>query len=81
MGFLDDAKKKLSAAVDKHGDKISDGLDKAAAAADKKTGGKYADKIATGKSKAKDALDGLDKKNDDFRGDDTPGAPGPTPKP
>jgi hypothetical protein len=76
MGFLDDAKKKLSEAVDKHGDKISDGIDKAASAADKKTGGKYSDKIAMGKEKAKGALDGLDTKNDG-----TPGTPGPTTTP
>ncbi|MCX6397232.1 MAG: antitoxin [Propionibacteriales bacterium] len=66
MGFLDDAKSKLTAAVDKHGDKISDGLDKAGALADKKTGGKYGDKIATGIDKAKGALDGLDGKDDDI---------------
>jgi len=78
MGFLDDAKKKLTAAVDKHGDKISGGIDKAASAADKKTGGKYADKIAMGKDKAKTALDNLDKKNGTDRRDDTPGTPGPT---
>ena len=41
MGFLDDAKKKLGDAVDKHGDKISDGLDKAGNAVDVKTGGKH----------------------------------------
>ncbi|WP_193606575.1 antitoxin [Nocardioides lijunqiniae] len=67
MGFLDDAKKKLTDAVDKHGDKISDGIDKAAAAADQKTGGKHADKIAKVQSKAKDGLDKLDGKNDDLR--------------
>ena len=66
MGFLDKAKGKLTEAVDKHGDKISDGLDKAGALADKKTGGKYGDKIATGVDKAKGALDGLDGKDDDI---------------
>lgn len=68
MGFLDDAKKTLEDAVDKHGDKISEGLDKAAALADEKTGGKYADKIEAGLSRAKGALDGLDGKGDDLRG-------------
>ncbi|WP_134741262.1 antitoxin [Nocardioides sp. 503] len=67
MSFLDDAKKKLTDAVDKHGDKISDGIDKAAAAADQKTGGKHADKIAKVQAKAKDGLDKLDGKNDDLR--------------
>jgi hypothetical protein len=68
MGFLDDAKKKLGDAVDKHGDKISDGLDKAAGKLDEKTGGKYTDKIDTGVRRTKDALDGLDGKNDDIGG-------------
>ena len=67
MSFLDKAKAKLTDAVDQHGDKIADGIDKAAAAADKKTGGKYADKIATGTDKAKQALDNLDGKTDDMR--------------
>jgi F0F1-type ATP synthase membrane subunit b/b' len=67
MSFLDDAKKKLTDAVDKHGDKIADGIDKAAAAADQKTGGKHADKIAKAQAKAKDGLDRLDGKNDDLR--------------
>ena len=66
MGFLDDAKAKLTEAVDKHGDKIADGIDKAAEMVDDKTGGKHADKIATGAVKAKDALDKLDGKNDDL---------------
>ena len=66
MGFLDKAKSKLSDAVDKHGDKISDGIDKAAKLADEKTGGTHTDKIENGVGKAKDALDSLDKKNDDL---------------
>ena len=66
MGFLDDAKKKLGNAVDKHGDKISDGLDKAGNAVDEKTGGKHRAKIQTGVAKAKGALDDLDGKRDDF---------------
>ena len=66
MGFLDDAKKKLSEAVDQHGDKIASGIDKAAAVADEKTGGKHTDKIAKATTKAKDGLDKLDKKNDDL---------------
>ena len=67
MGFLDDAKAKLSDAVDKHGDKISDGIDKAAATIDEKTGGKLGDKAEAGADKVKDALDGLDGQNDDLR--------------
>ncbi len=66
MSFLDDAKKKLSDTVDQHGDKINDGIDKAAGFADNKTGGKYSDKIQGATGKAKDALDKLDGKNDDL---------------
>ena len=67
MGFLDNAKNKLNDAVDQHGDKISDGIDKAAALADEKTGGKHTDKIESATGKAKDALGKLDGKNDDLK--------------
>ncbi len=66
MGFLDKAKKQLTDAVDKHGDKIGDGLDKVAAEADKRTGGKHTDKIEQGVAKGKDGLDRLDGRNDDI---------------
>jgi hypothetical protein len=66
MGFLSDIKSKLTKTVDSQGDKIGDGLDKAADLVDEKTDGKYADKIDTGVDKAKDALDNLDGKNDDI---------------
>ena len=69
MGFLDKAKKQLSDAVDQHGDKIGDGLDKVAAEADKRTGGKHTDKIEQGEAKAKDGLDKLDGRNDDIPDD------------
>ena len=64
MGFLDKLKKQATKAVDQHGDKVADGIDKAAGMVDKKTKGKYSDKIDTGRGKAKDALDKLDGKND-----------------
>jgi uncharacterized protein YjbJ (UPF0337 family) len=67
MGFLDKLRGKATDAVDKHGDKISDGIDKAAHLADKKTGGKHADKIDSSAEKAKDALDKLDGKDDDIK--------------
>jgi len=70
MGFLDDAKAKLKGAVDSHGDKIADGLDKAGGLIDKKTGGKYSEKITQGVDKAKNALDGLDGKDDDIKDDE-----------
>ncbi len=66
MGFLDDAKGKLTNAVDGQGDKIGAGLDKAADLINDKTGGKFADKVELGVDKAKDALDKLDGKNDDI---------------
>jgi len=66
MGLLDNAKKKLTDAVDAHGEKIASGLDKAGEFVDKKTGGKYTEKIDGGLGKAKDALDKLDGKNDDI---------------
>ena len=50
--------------MDKHGDKVTDGIDKAAKVIDEKTDGKHADKIASGVEKAKDAIAKLDGKND-----------------
>ena len=67
MGFLDKLKGKATTAVNQHGDKIADGVDKAADAIDKKTGGKHHDKIVKGRTQAKDALDKLDGKNDDIK--------------
>ena len=67
MSFFDKARDALKGTVDKHGDKVSDGIDKAAEIIDDRTGGKHADKLATGAERAKDALDKLDGKNDDLR--------------
>ena len=67
MGFLDKVKATAVDAVDKHGDKIKGGLDKAGDIVDKKTGGKHHDKIQSSKQKATKALDNLDGKNDDLR--------------
>ena len=67
MGFLDKIKGQAKSAVDKHGDAIATGVDKAAGTIDKKTGGKHHDKIVKGSAQAKDALDKLDGKNDDIR--------------
>lgn len=66
MGFLDKFKSKAADAVDDHGDKIADGLDKAKDFVDDKTGGKLGDKGDAAVEKAKDALDKLDGKNDDI---------------
>ena len=67
MGRLDDLKNAAKDLVDKQGDKISEGLDKAGDMIDEKTDGKYADKISEGVDKVKDALDDLDGKRDDLR--------------
>ena len=67
VGFLDDAKNKLTDAVDSQGDKIGDAVDKAADFAADKTGGKFDSQIQAGADKAKDVLDGLDGQDDDIR--------------
>ncbi|MER5737713.1 antitoxin [Streptomyces sp. NPDC002262] len=79
MGLLDSLKAKLGPAKDKvsdlaqqHGDKIDQGLDKAARMVDEKTKGKYSDKIQSGTGKAKEAIDRIGHKDDG-----TPGTPGP----
>ncbi|MEU6826602.1 antitoxin [Streptomyces atriruber] len=90
MGFLDQLKAKLAPAKDKvsdlaqqHGDKIDQGLDRAAKVVDEKTKGKYSDKIQAGTGKAKDALDrvaGADEGGKDAGGSATPPTP-PSPPP
>jgi hypothetical protein len=67
VGFLDKLRGKATDAVDKHGDKIADGIDKAADTASRKTGGKHAARIDSGAEKAKEALDKLDGKDDDIK--------------
>ncbi|HWH45249.1 MAG TPA: antitoxin [Thermoleophilaceae bacterium] len=60
MGFMDRFKKVRAKADDlaeEHGDKIKDGIDKAARAAEKRAGPKHADKIRKGAQKAKGAVD------------------------
>ena len=66
MSFLDKAKAALTDAVDQHGDKIAQGIDKAGSVVNEKTGGKHADQIDQATGKARDALDSLDGKNDDI---------------
>ena len=75
MGFLDKLKKQAGDAVDKHGDQIAKGIDKAAGLADAKTKGKHGDQIAKGAATAKNALDKLDGKNDDIPDEQPPSAP------
>ena len=56
---LDKLKDKAADLVDEHGDKIKDGIDKAAGMADDKTGGQHTDKIGAVADKAKDVVDKL----------------------
>lgn len=78
MGFLDKLRGKgglKDKAVDlakEHDDKIDQGIDKAAAAADKATKGKYTDKIEDAAEKAKSAYEDPQ---------DGPGAQTPPPTP
>ncbi|PRZ41217.1 antitoxin protein of toxin-antitoxin system [Antricoccus suffuscus] len=62
MGFLDKAKDKLNEIKDhgidgKVGDTVAQGIDKASAAADKATGGKYSDKIDSVSDKLEGTVD------------------------
>ncbi len=66
MGMFDDIRKKATKAVDQHGDKIAKGIDSAASAASKRTGGKHDSQITKGAASAKDALDKLDGRDDDL---------------
>ncbi|MFI0828788.1 antitoxin [Streptomyces roseolus] len=89
MGFLDSLKAKLGPAKGKvsdlaqqHGDKIDQGLEKAARIVDEKTKGKYSDKIQSGTGKAKDAIDRMGHKDGGTPGTGgTPGADGTPPPP
>ena len=79
MGFLDKLRGKgglKDKAVDlakEHDDKLDQGIDKAAAAADKATKGKYTDKIEDAAQKAKSAYE------DPQEGPGTQTPPPPTP--
>ena len=79
MGFLDRFRRKATDVVDDHGQKIGDGVDKAADVADDKTGGKYSQQIDSGAGKAKDTLDSLDGKNDDITATPSVKPPAQTP--
>jgi hypothetical protein len=76
MGLFDKLRKRAQTTVDQHGDKIGQGIDKAAEMADRKTGGKHSSRLRTGAQKAKEGLDRLD----DKPGDDIPGT-GPSTRP
>lgn len=85
MGFLNRLKDTLAPAKGKaatlarqHGDKIDQGLDTAARMVDRRTKGKYSDKIQTGTGKAKDALDRFAGADEGKGGGASP-SPGDTP--
>ena len=78
MGMFDNIKKKAEKAVDQHGDKIAQGIDKAGGVASKRTGGKHDAHIAKGTAAAKNALDKLDGRDDDIP-DGEPKPPQPRP--
>ncbi|MEU1851044.1 antitoxin [Streptomyces sp. NPDC019990] len=61
---LDPAKGKVSDLAQRHEDKIQHGLDKAAQAVDKRTKGKYSDRIQSGTGRAKGAMGRLAHKGD-----------------
>lgn len=63
MGIMD----KVKGMLGQHGDKVGQGLDKAAEAVDAKTGGKYSGQIKSGTQKAKEAIGAP---SDDAKGDD-----------
>lgn len=60
MGFLDDAKDKLSELAGQHPDKVEElsdkGLDAAAAKANEATGGKFGDQIQQGRDLADEKI-------------------------
>ncbi|UYM04575.1 antitoxin [Solicola gregarius] len=57
MGMFDKFKNKATEAASEHSDQVDAGLDKAADAASKVTGGKFDDKIESGKDAASDFID------------------------
>ncbi|MEU6884286.1 antitoxin [Streptomyces viridosporus] len=64
FGNLKNLKDKLEEVVEEHGDKISDGLEKAGEFIDGKTGGKHTGKIDTAVDKAQDYIGKLGEKKD-----------------
>lgn len=69
MGFMD----KVKGMLGQHSDKAGQGLDKGSETLDKRTGGKYTDKIQTGTDKARDRMS-EDKRRDEGGGSGGPAA-------
>ncbi|MFV2118818.1 antitoxin [Streptomyces sp. Act-28] len=87
MGFLDTLKTKIAPARGKvsdlaqqHGDKIDQGIEKAARMVDQRTRGKYSDRIESGTVKARHAVDRLAQRDDGAGASPTP-PPTPPPAP
>jgi MT0933-like antitoxin protein len=57
MGMMDNMKDKAKDAVREHGDKITQGLDKAKEKVKEKTGGQHDDKIDRGAERAQQAIE------------------------
>ncbi|MFI8931517.1 antitoxin [Streptomyces sp. NPDC053474] len=62
---LKNAKAKAEELTEAHGDKVSDGLEKAGDLVDDKTGGKHTEKIDTAVDKAQDVVQNLGEKRED----------------
>ncbi len=88
MGFLDkfkdiamEAKDKAVVVVDDHSPQIKEGIGKAGTYVDKKTKGKYSDKIATGTKKASEVVDKVEKPTTPKPQQPRPGDTGHAPPP
>ncbi|QCX81465.1 hypothetical protein C9F11_39415 [Streptomyces sp. YIM 121038] len=64
---LKNIKEKAEELTEAHGDKVSDGLEKAGDVVDDKTGGKHGDKIDTAVDKAQDLVEKLGEKSENKR--------------
>lgn len=60
---------KIRSMAGKHSDKVRKGLDQAAETADRKTGGKYGEKIDTARDRAKGFVDKEGRHQGDERGE------------
>jgi hypothetical protein len=80
-GLAGHARSAATQAVDKAGPKIAGGIDKAKGMVDERTGRKHSGTLDRAAAKAKDALDGLDGRNDDIPPSTPPSTPPPASHP
>jgi DNA-binding protein H-NS len=81
MGITDrlkDLKTKAEAAVVEHSDQLHDAVEKATTTADKRTGGKYSERIQKAGAKADTLVHSLEDTEKQAGADDGDGAPTPT---